>query len=158
MARRIWMWNPHVGGRRIPPQVRERTEQRVRAHAEARYAGRFERLGIRFRGALCYIDAYTSPEEPSRSLLRATGQTREEYFISAGQIPTHLCRLRYFGDENAWSMAFFTYSNERYSPCYFQDGNVHGTPEAAFDVGSVYLPGAEHEKLRGRRRGRRTRG
>ncbi len=156
MARRIWMWNPHVGGKRIPPQVRDRTEQRVRSHAVAHYAGRFERIGIRFRGALCYIDAYVSPEAPSRSLLRATGETRAKYVNRVRQIPTHLCRLRYFGDENGWSMAFFTYSNEQYSPCYFPDGSVHGTPEAAFDVGSGYLPPAEGKASRGGRGGRPT--
>ena len=150
------MWNPHVGGKKIPPQVRDRTEQRIRAHAAAHYAGRFERLGIRFRGALCYIDAYTSPEEPSRSLLRVSRQTRDQYFERARQVPIHLCRLRYFGDEDGWSLAFFTYSNERYSPCCFRDGEVHGTPEAGFDVGSGYLPMAENRRLRGRRRGRRT--
>lgn len=53
--------------------------------------------------------------------------------------PTHLCRLRYFGDENAWSMAFYTYSNEKYEPCYFGNGTFYGTPEEAFDVSSGYL-------------------
>jgi hypothetical protein len=124
----------------------------------ARYSGRFERLGIRFRGALCYIDAYTPPEAPSRSFLLASGQTRDEYFKRGKQIPTHLCRLRYFGDENGWSMAFFTYSNERYSPCHFQNGSVHGTPEAAFDMSSGYLPVAERKTPRSGKRGRPTSG
>ena len=53
--------------------------------------------------------------------------------------PTHLCRLRYFGDENAWSLAFYTYSHNRYEPSVFDNGTFHGTPEEAFDVGAVYL-------------------
>ena len=36
-------------------------------------------------------------------------------------------------------MAFFTYSHERYEPCFFPSGKQFGTPEEAFDVGAVYL-------------------
>ena len=75
-----------------PAQVRHRTEQRIRAYAEAHYSGTFERLEVRFRGALCYIDAYV--EDPPEALL-------------------HLCRLRYVRNEDAWSMAFYIYSNEK---------------------------------------------
>ena len=53
--------------------------------------------------------------------------------------PVHLCRLRYFGNEDEWSLAFFTYSNEKYSPCVFETGSFFGTPEQAFDVGAMYL-------------------
>jgi hypothetical protein len=52
--------------------------------------------------------------------------------------PTHLCRLRHFGPDR-WSVAFFTYSNERYEPCFFQSGKPFGTPEEALDIGAVYL-------------------
>jgi hypothetical protein len=148
---RTWVWNPHVGGKRIPPAVRERTEGRIRAYAESRYHGTFTRLVIRYRGALCYIDAYTEPEPPSPSLLRALGETREEYLTRVGSVPLHLCRLRYFGDENGWSLAFYTYSNERYEPCTFGDGKFHGTPERAFDIGARYLRGRTAQRRRGRR-------
>lgn len=136
---RTWVWNPHVGGVKIPPAVRERTERRIRVYAESRYGGKFARLSLRFRGALCYIDAYTEPEAPSRSLLRALGETRERYLDRVRAAPLHLCRLRYFGDEDAWSLAFYTYSNERYEACTFRNGKFHGTPEGAFDVGAAYL-------------------
>ena len=56
-----------------------------------------------------------------------------------GTDPLHLCRIRYFGDENAWSLAFYTYSHDRYEPSVFDNGTFHGTPEEAFDVGAVYL-------------------
>ena len=113
-----WVYNPHVGGVTIPPQVRHRTEQRIRAYAEAHYRGRFERLEVRFRGALCYIDAYVE-DPPDASL--------------------HLCRLRYFRNEDAWSMAFYTYSNEKYEPCMFRNGTFVGTPEEAFEMAAIYL-------------------
>ena len=115
-----WVYNPHVGGVKIPAEVRQRTEQRIRAYAEAHYGGKFSRLDIRFRGALCYIDAYV--EVPP-------------------DVPLHLCRLRYFRNESAWSMAFYTYSHEKYEPCMFNDGTFHGTPEEAFKMAAIYLRG-----------------
>jgi hypothetical protein len=51
----------------------------------------------------------------------------------------HLCRLRYFGDEESWSMAFYTYSNEKYEPSFFNNGTFRGTPEEAFETSAVYL-------------------
>jgi hypothetical protein len=51
----------------------------------------------------------------------------------------HLCRLRYFSDEEAWSMAFYTYSNEKYEPSFFNNGTFRGTPEEAFETSAVYL-------------------
>lgn len=139
MPRRNWVYNPHTGGVKIPAGVRMRTEQRIRAYAAAHYAGKFAQLDIRFRGALCYIDAYTEPDKPSPGLLRSLGETRQQYNDRLRATPVHLCRLRYFGRADAWSMAFFTYSNERYESCTFGDGGFHGTPEAAFDIGAVYL-------------------
>jgi hypothetical protein len=136
---RTWVYDPHSGGVKIPPAVRQRTEQRIRAYAEKHYAGKFIRLGIRFHGALCYIDAYTEPEKPSPDLLRITGESREQFLERRRNTPLHLCRLRYFGDEEAWSMAFYTYSHEKYEPSVFDNGTFHGTPEEAFETAAVYL-------------------
>ena len=113
-----WVYNPHIGGIKIPPEVRRRTERRIRAYAEAHYGGKFNRLAIRFRDALCYIDAYV--DDPPN-------------------VPLHLCRLRYFRNEEAWSMAFYTYSHEKYEPCMFSNGTFHGTPEEAFKMAAIYL-------------------
>lgn len=46
--------------------------------------------------------------------------------------------LRHF-DLYRWSVAFYTYSNEKDSPCIFQTGDWLGTVEEAFDIGAVYL-------------------
>lgn len=139
MRRKIWMHTPHAGGTSIPSAVRQETEGRIRAYADKRYAGTFTRLDIRFRGALCYIDAYVEPPTPSRQLLRVRHETRQEYLDRVRAVPLHLCRLRYFGGAKTWSMAFYTYSNERYEPCTFPNGTFYGTPEEAFEVGAVYL-------------------
>jgi len=54
--------------------------------------------------------------------------------------PTHPCRLRYFGDEEAWGFAFYTYSNDRYELSIFPSGDFYGSPEEAFHVSAeVYL-------------------
>jgi len=134
-----WVYDPHSGGVKIPSAVKQCTEQRIRSYAEAKYAGKFTRLGIRFHGAFCYIDAYTEPMEPPASLLLAVGETREQYLERLRNLPLHLCRLRFFGDEERWSMAFYTYSNEKYEPSIFDNGSFHGTPEEAFETAAVYL-------------------
>ena len=165
------MQTPDAGGTTIPSEVRQETEQRIREYAEKHYAGAYSQLDIRFHGALCYIDAYVEPEPPSRRLLRALHETREEYFNRVRAVPLHLCRLRYFGGRKIWSMAFYTYSNERYELCTFPNGTFYGTPEEAFEVGAAYLPArstapnprprkrraAEHHASAGRRaRGARS--
>jgi len=139
MRGRTWVYDPHSGGRPIPPAVRERTERRIRDHAQKHYRGRYSRLAIRFRGALCYIDAFIEPAEPTQQQLRLLRETRQHYLERLRDAPIHLCRLRYFGNEDAWSLSFFTYSNERYAPCVFHNGSFHGTPEEGFDVGATYL-------------------
>jgi hypothetical protein len=112
-----WHFSPHTGGKKVPAAVQERTRRRLEAHGRRYYRGRYDRLDVRFRGALCYVDAY----------------------LKSSPSPVHLVRLRYFGDEDGWSFAFFTYSHEKYEPSVFRDGRFQGTPEDALDVGAVYL-------------------
>jgi hypothetical protein len=135
---RGWVFDPHSGGVKVPEAVRRRTAERIEKYAAEHYAGMYTRLDIRFRGALCYIDAYTEPEEPDKGLLKITGETREQYLERVRQHPLHLCRLRYFA-EDRWSFGFYTYSNERYEPCMFRNGTFFGTPEEAFEQSAGYL-------------------
>lgn len=135
----VWVYDPHSGGVKIPQAVRTRTEQRIQSYAEAHYGGKFKRLDVRFRGVFCYIDAYTEPDVPAPELLNILGETREQYLQRVRSFPLHLCRLRYFGNEEQWSMAFYTYSNEKYEPCIFDNGTFHGTPEEAFEMAAIYL-------------------
>jgi len=132
--------DPHSGGKKIPEAVRRDTIARLEKHAASNYKGRYSRLDVRFRGSLCYIDAFTEPDEPSKSFLKAMRETREEYLERLRGTPLHLCRLRYFAPDR-WSLAFYTYSNERYEPSYFPNGTFIGTAEEGFDVGAVYLQG-----------------
>ena len=137
--RKVWMSSPHRGGSRVSSSLQEETRRRVLAHANANYAGRFERIDVRFRGALCYVDAYVEPERPTKALLRLRGETKEDYYRQFRETPIHLCRLRYFSGRKLWSVAFYTYSHERYEPTLYASGEVYGTPEDAFDLAAIYL-------------------
>jgi hypothetical protein len=103
-----WVRDPEGGGVRIPPPAQVRTEQRIRCHAEEHFAGCYTRLDIRFRGQFCYVDAYTEPEPRGPNWPPPDWpETREEWLERVRNTPTHLCRLRYFGDEDGWGYAFF---------------------------------------------------
>lgn len=138
MAKRMWVLDPHSGGNKIPDSVRVETVERLQKYAATHFAGRYTRLEIRFRGPLCYIDAFTEPDEPTAGLLKATGESRAEFIERMTSSPFHLCRLRYF-DRDRWSLAFYTYSNEKYTPCAYANGTFFGMPEEALDIGGLYL-------------------
>ncbi len=139
MARRAWVYSPHSGGSPIPEPAKPGIRQRILEHAEKHYSGKYNRIEVRFRGKFCYIDAYTEPFVPEDYDPTLFGKSREERIEHLRNIPTHLCRLRYFGDENRWSMAFYTYSHEKYEPCVLDSGSWQGTVEEAFDTSAVYL-------------------
>lgn len=136
---RRWVQDPHSGGIKIPNTVRERTRNRILAYAEKHYAGAYTRLDVRFRGQFCYLDAYTEPSVPPNFPPPDFPETREAYLERLRNSPIHLCRLRYFGNEEAWTFAFYTYSNEKYEPCLFDNGTFYGTPEEALAASAIYL-------------------
>ena len=139
MPRKMWVYAPQSGGKEIPDSIKPRIRQRILEHAQKHYGGKYNRIDVRFHGRFCYIDAYTEPYVPKRFNAKLRGESRKEHIERLRNTPTHLCRLRYFGDEDRWSMAFYTYSHEKYEPCIFDNGNWHGTPEEALDTSSVYL-------------------
>jgi hypothetical protein len=138
MRKKVWTFTPHLGGNKITPNTQADVIKRINEHAEKKYAGKYSRLDIKFRGALCYIDAYKEPILEKGDPPKWMGVTKEEYIEHLRNTPTHLCRLRHF-DLSRWSVAFYTYSNEKYSSCVFPNGDWFGTPEEAFDIGAVYL-------------------
>ena len=128
---RTWVYDPHSGGVKIPMAVRDRIQKRILAHAQKHYAGKYTRLEVHFRGQLCYIDAYTEPSVAPGFDPAVFGESREDYLQRLRDTPTHLCRLRYFGDEERWGFAFYTYSHERYELSVFPNGEFLGPPEEA---------------------------
>ncbi|HEY7065263.1 MAG TPA: hypothetical protein VII06_27550 [Chloroflexota bacterium] len=140
MARgRTWVFDPNHGGRPIPDAVKHRVEARIQRYAAEHYAGRYTRIEVRFRGQFCYIDAYTEPDLSPGWPPPDWPETREEAIERLRNTPTHLCRLRYFGDEERWGFAFYTYSNERYELAAFPSGEFLGPPEDAFQASALYL-------------------
>lgn len=135
-----WIPDPNHGGIKIPEAVKQRTTARLETHAAEHYAGKYTKLDIRYRKQFCYIDAYTEPYI-SEDFTPPSFSSHEEYVEHVRNIPVHLGRLRYFGDENAWGYAFYKYSDEKYELCILTNGDFYGTPEEAFDTGAVYLQG-----------------
>jgi len=137
MAKRTWVRDPDAGGVKIPDDVKTRTTARLERYAEKHFKGKHTRIDVRFRGVFCYVDAY---REPGPDVYVPKGMTRAEVIERLKATPTHLCRLRYFGKEDAWSMGFFKYSDEKYELCMFHSGDFWGTPEEAFEIAAgVYL-------------------
>jgi hypothetical protein len=136
-----WVFAPDSGGRTIPDAVRRRTEERIRRYAAEHFAGKHTRLDIRFRAQFCYVDAYTEPEPLGPDWPpQDRPESREELQERLRNTPTHLCRLRYFGNEEGWGFAFYTYSGDRYETATFPSGEFLGPPEDAFDAAArAYL-------------------
>ena len=125
--RKVWIYDPHSGGKPIPPATKVRTEGRIFDHVGKRYAGRFPRVDVRFRGALCYIDGYQERSDANSG----SAQPNDD-------VPLRLCRIRFFGDEDRWSYAHYNYSYEKYEPSFLLSGEFHGTPEEAFDTATQF--------------------
>ena len=133
-----WVYDPHAGGVKIPERTKYRTKQRILAYAQQHYAGTYTRLGVRFRGVFCYLDAYVEPSISDDFPPPGFPETKEAYLERLRNTPVHLCRLRHF-TEDRWSVAFYSYASERYEPCILPNGTFEGTPEEGFEVGAVYL-------------------
>ncbi len=62
---------------------------------------------------------------------------REEALERMRKYPLQLCRLRHCS-EDRWSVAYYSYSHERYDDTFFESGQDIGTPEEGFEVGAMY--------------------
>ena len=111
-----WVYDPQSGGSKVPPQI----HKTLCKHAEAFSSGHawYPRiqLKLRFRNQFCYVDTVEAGDERLFPL----------------------CRLRHLA-LRGWSLALFTYSNDRYAPCVFPDGKWEGTFEAALEVCDPFI-------------------
>ena len=117
--KRQWGFDPHAGAVKISSARKSEVEERIKRYAREKLKAKCDRVEVRFRGALCYVTALQT--EPDG----------KEY-----RFP--LCRLRHF-DLERWSIALFTWSNERYEPCIIPPGNWVGTIEECLDLGTTFL-------------------
>jgi hypothetical protein len=131
MKPKQWMFAPDSGGKKISPAVQMDVKKRILVMAEKEFKGKYTRLDIHFRGQFCYIDAYTEPILTDSWPPADWGETRQEYAERLRNTPTHLCRLRYFGNDE-WGFAFYTYSHEKYEFALYDNGQSTGKPESAF--------------------------
>ncbi len=60
-------------------------------------------------------------------------ETREEHIERMRNTPIHLCRLRYFGHEDEWGLAFYSYADDKYETSVFPNGKFFDTPEKAIE-------------------------
>ena len=132
---------PDSGGVKIPTPVKADVERRILQVGRDQFEGKYERLEIRFRSQFCYIDVFCEPNLPKSWPPKSWKVNRQEYIEKLRKTPIHLCRLRYFGQDQ-WGFGFFSYSNEKYQPSVYPDGNFLGKPEDAFvTAAEVHLLG-----------------
>jgi hypothetical protein len=131
MAPKQWMLDPNSGGIKIPLALQADVEKRIRTVEEKEFKGKYTRLQVRFKNQFCYIDAYTEPVLTHKWPPANWPEPREEYAERLQNTPTHLRRLRYFGNDK-WGSAFYTYSNDKYELSMYDDGQFTGKPEHAF--------------------------
>jgi len=112
----LWVYDPQSGGSKIPSQIHEALCKQAESFARTRSWYPRIQLKLRFKNQFCYVDTI---EEGDERLFP-------------------LCRLRHF-NKHGWSLALFTYSNERYVPCLFLDGKWEGTFEAALEVCDPFI-------------------
>jgi hypothetical protein len=93
-----------------------------------------------------YIDVYIEPDMP-RGSAPPPGETRHQWIERLPNTSRYLCRIRYFGNEDRWSFAWYTYAHEKYEPSFLITGEDQGTPEEAFETVSPLLLKKSRVKL-----------
>ena len=129
-----YLYDAHQGGAMISDAIGRRTEERVRQFARDRYPGRFRDVGVWFRGQFCYVDLFRDPGPFLDGWSSEdSDETREQYRDRLAATPVHLLRLRYFGNPDRWSFAWYNDATEEYEPATFPSGEAAGLPEDAME-------------------------
>ena len=68
MTPKQWMFDPNLGGIKIPPAVQADVEKRICAIAEKEFKGKYTRLEIRFKNQFCTLTRIPSPFSPMAGL------------------------------------------------------------------------------------------
>jgi hypothetical protein len=110
-----WVYDVHSGGKKIPSSNHEKIRKRVQEYAAKRPWKNKYKLQVRFKGQFCYVDA-----------------------VEHDGTVSPLGRLRHFHD-GKWSMAFYTYSNDSYQPCFMSSGSQEGVLEEGLAICEMHL-------------------
>ena len=73
---RTWVYSLHTGGKRIPPAVKARTEQRILDYAARHHRGKFTRIDVRMDRASSQY-AHTSLPDSRRQRTCSEASPRE---------------------------------------------------------------------------------
>lgn len=111
-----WVYDPHSGGTKILPVQHDILRHQAEVFAKTRpWYSEYEII-LRFKNQFCYLDTMNRKDKK----------------------PFPIGRIRYL-NSRGWSLAFYTYSNEKYEPCVFLSGKFEGTLEEAIEVCEMYL-------------------
>jgi hypothetical protein len=136
----VWQFDPSSGGRPVPDAVRRAAKAAILAHGQRHFTGRYRELDVRFKAQFCYVDACVEPEElvADEEPVDAGGN-RGECLERVRSSELKLCRLRFFAPDR-WSLAIYSYAQERYEASVFADGGFVGRPQDGFDLAAnLYL-------------------
>ena len=140
MTKTVWQFDPGSGGRPVPDAVRRATKAAILAHGQRHFTGLYRELGVRFKAQFCYVDAYVDQEEPVADEESVdAGGNRGEYLERVRSSELKLCRFRFFAPDR-WSLAIYSYAQERYETSVLADGGFVGRPQDGFDLAAnLYL-------------------
>lgn len=110
-----WVYDPHSGGVKIPPENYWDINKEIDDYARTRPWYSKVKLKIRFKSQFCYIDTQADSDER----------------------PFQLCRLRNLN--RGWSFALYTYSHERYEPCIFSNGEWTGSIHDILEICEPFI-------------------
>lgn len=112
----LWVYDPHSGGTKIPPEIQEKLCRQISAYAHGRPWHPATQLKPRFKNQFCYIDTI---EEGDNRLFP-------------------LCRIRYFNPHGV-SLALFSYARERYEASVMSNGKMEGTFQEALETCAYFI-------------------
>ena len=111
-----WIYDPQSGGIKISPRQHQEIERQITSFEQTRPWYPKIRLKTHISGQFCYI---LTIEDNNKK-------------------PMPLCRLRHFVLER-WSLAIFTYSEERYAPVNLSCGKDQGTIDEALKTAEPFI-------------------
>ena len=110
-----WVYDPHSGGIKISPRHHQEISRQITSYEQTRSWYPKIKLKTRISGQFCYI-----------------------LTVEDNKKPMPLCRLRHFVLER-WSLAVFTYSNDRYTPVNLNGEKDQGTIAEALNIAESFI-------------------